>query len=71
MEMNPQNIDMSKLTTATCPATGCDETAFYQLFEVKKLSSLVSPTGKEMIMQVPVFKCSACGETWRPEGQGE
>ena len=71
MEMNPGNIDMSKLTTAQCPATGCDETAFYQLFEIKKLSSLVSPTGKEMIMQVPVFKCSACGETWRPEGQGE
>ncbi len=71
MEMNPGNIDMSKLTTAKCPATGCDETAFYQLFEIKKLSSLVSPTGKEMIMQVPVFKCSACGETWRPEGQGE
>ena len=71
MDMNQQQIDMSKLTTAQCPAQGCEETAFYQLFEVKKLSALVSPSGKEMIMQVPVFKCSACGETWRPEGQGE
>ena len=71
MDMNQQQIDMSKLTTAQCPAMGCEETAFYQLFGVKKLSALVSPSGKEMIMQVPVFKCSACGETWRPEGQGE
>ena len=33
MDMNQQQIDMSKLTTAQCPAQGCEETAFYQLFD--------------------------------------
>ena len=69
MEMNQQQqIDPSKFETMECIGTDCSETSFYQLFEIRKLSSLVSPTGKEMIMQVPVFRCSGCGHTWKPEG---
>ena len=69
MDMNQQQqIDPSKLTTVECKSEDCDETAFYQLFEIKKLSSLVSPTGKEVIMQVPVIRCASCGNTWKPEG---
>ena len=68
MDMNQQQIDPSKLETVECKSTGCDETSFYQLFEIRKMSSLVSPSGKEMIMQVPVFRCASCGNTWKPEG---
>ena len=67
MEQQHQ-IDPSQFKTMECVADGCEETSFYQLFEIRKLSSLVSPTGKEMIMQVPVFRCSGCGHTWKPEG---
>ena len=70
MDMN-QQIDPSKLKTAQCPAENCEETAFYQLVEIKKLSALVSPSGKDVLMQVPVFRCSSCGETWRPEQGGQ
>ena len=69
MEMyQQQQVDPSQFKTMECVADGCEETSFYQLFEIRKLSSLVSPTGKEMIMQVPVFRCSGCGHTWKPEG---
>ena len=68
MDMNQQQIDPSKLETIECKSEGCIETSFYQLFEIRKMSSLVSPNGKEMIMQVPVFRCSSCGNTWKPEG---
>ena len=68
MEMNQQQLDMSKFKAVECPAEMCNETSFYQLFEVRKMSSLVSPTGKDMIIQVPVFRCSGCGHTWKPEG---
>ena len=67
MDMNQQQIDPSKLETVECKSEGCIETSFYQLFEIRKMSSLVSPNGKEMIMQVPVFRCSSCGNTWKPE----
>ena len=67
MEMNQQQLDMSKFKAVECPDNTCDETAFYQLFEVRKMSSLISPTGKDMIIQVPVFRCSSCGHTWKPE----
>ena len=66
--LNQQQIDPSKFETVECKSEGCDETSFYQLFEIRKLSSLVSPSGKDMIMQVPVFRCSGCGNTWKPEG---
>ncbi len=68
MEQQNMQIDPSKLTTVECKMDDCKETAFYQLFEIRKLSSLVSPTGKEVIMQVPVFRCASCGDTWKPEG---
>ena len=66
--INQQQVDPSQFKTMVCMAEGCEETSFYQLFEIRKLSSLVSPSGKEMIMQVPVFRCSGCGNTWKPEG---
>ena len=64
-----QQIDPSQFKTMECTTDNCNETSFYQLFEIRKLSSLVSPSGKEMIMQVPVFRCSGCGNTWKPEGE--
>ena len=68
MEQQNMQIDPSKLETVECKSEDCSETAFYQLFEIRKLSALVSPNGKEVIMQVPVFRCASCGNTWKPEG---
>ena len=36
-----QQIDPSQFKTVECKSEGCNETSFYQLFEIRKLSSLV------------------------------
>ena len=52
-------IDLNDLTDIACENCGC--TFFRQVSAFKKLSPLVSPTGKEQIIPVPVFRCDECG----------
>ena len=43
---------------------GCDEcesTAFHPAFLLRKVSPLLSPTGKETIIPIQVFACDSCG----------
>ena len=39
----------------------CDSTEFTKVFIYKKLSALVSPTGREQIVEMQVLKCMKCG----------
>ena len=52
-------IDLKDLTDIQCE--NCDSKFFRQVSAFKKLSALVSPTGKEQIIPVPVFRCDECG----------
>ena len=52
-------IDLNDLTDIVCE--NCEGKFFRQVSAFKKLSALVSPTGKEQIMPVPVFRCDECG----------
>ena len=52
------NIDATKLPTMTCKR--CGNYTFNASFVVKKLSALVSPTGKETLVPIQVFTCCAC-----------
>ena len=52
-------IDISKTDTITCE--NCGNTSFIQAFFLKKVSALVSPTGKEAIVPMQVFSCGNCG----------
>jgi hypothetical protein len=52
------NIDAAALPTMTCPQ--CKNYTFHASFIVKKLSALVSPSGKETIVPIQVFTCTAC-----------
>ena len=61
------NIDISQTSEMKCDK--CGNNTFKQTMMLRKLSAIVSPSGKEMIMQVPVFRCSGCGNTWKPEGE--
>lgn len=40
----------------------CGCVAFLQGVELKKLSPIVSPTGKAEIVPIPTFVCSSCGK---------
>ena len=52
-------IDISKTDTIVCE--NCGNASFIQAFFLKKVSALVSPTGKEAIVPMQVFSCGNRG----------
>jgi hypothetical protein len=66
------NIDPSTTTIVECQETlrssdwpssktTCGGTLWDQRIELRKVSALVSPTGKEMFLQAPIIVCNTCG----------
>ena len=51
--------DLSQAEEYVCAR--CGYPFFVTITMVKKLSSLVSPTGQNMLVPQPVFKCDDCG----------
>ncbi len=68
MNMKPQKplpqqqvqIDLSEADTMKCQS--CENPVFIQGYLIKKISAIVSPTGKEVIAPIQVFNCGNCGE---------
>ena len=52
-------LDISKADTIVCEE--CGNASFIQTFFLKRISALVSPTGKESIVPIQVFSCGNCG----------
>ena len=59
MPQKQVQIDISKADTITCD--DCGNASFIQAFFLKKVSALVSPTGKEAVIPIQVFSCGNCG----------
>ena len=63
MMNNPQqpqmNIDFSQTTAETCES--CKNETFIQVYQMRKLSALLSHTGQEAMIPVQVFACAKCG----------
>ena len=55
----PQQIDIGDTETIICEK--CGNASFIQSFLLKRISPLVSPTGKEAIVPIQVFACGNCG----------
>jgi uncharacterized Zn finger protein len=53
------NIDFSRAEDVKCD--NCGNYTFNEVVLMKKLSALLSPTGKEAIVPIPTFACNACG----------
>ena len=53
------NVDMSQTSGIVCDK--CENTTFKQSLMLRKMSSIVSPTGKETIIPMAVFACERCG----------
>ena len=53
-------IDLSDADTMKCQK--CGNSIFIQGYVIKKISAIVSPTGKEVIAPIQVFNCGNCGE---------
>ena len=60
---NPQqpqmNVDFSQTTAETCES--CENETFVQVYQMRKLSALLSPTGQEAMIPIQVFCCAKCG----------
>jgi len=60
---NPQQpqmkIDFSQTSAETCES--CENETFVQVYQMRKLSALLSPTGQEAMIPVQVFACAKCG----------
>ena len=53
------NIDLSKVDNVKCDE--CDNDKFTPAFVIKQISALMSPTGKETLVPIQLFKCVKCG----------
>jgi uncharacterized Zn finger protein len=53
-----KQIDMSQAESVKCES--CESSTFQQTLLLKKISAIVSPSGKEILIPVAVFKCDKC-----------
>ena len=53
------NVDFSQTTAETCES--CKNDTFVQVFKMRKLSALLSPTGQESMIPIQIFACAKCG----------
>lgn len=61
MQPTPVNINPNDLQDILCSNNDCASTNFVQVYQMKKLSALLSPDGQEQIITIPVFICDDCG----------
>tara|TARA_R100000152_G_C6552681_1_gene26587 strand:- start:89 stop:304 length:216 start_codon:yes stop_codon:yes gene_type:complete len=53
------NIDFSQTTAEVCESCGND--TFQEVYKMRKLSALLSPTGQESMIPIQIFCCAKCG----------
>ena len=53
-------VDLKDAYTMKCQK--CENSIFIQGYVIKRISAIVSPTGKEVIAPIQVFNCGNCGE---------
>jgi hypothetical protein len=53
------NVDFSQTTAEVCEA--CENDTFIQVYQMRKLSALLSPTGQPTMIPIQVFACAKCG----------
>lgn len=53
------NIDLSSAEDIVCDS--CGNYTFQEVVLMKKISALISPSGKDGIVPIPTFACNACG----------
>lgn len=59
MTENNFNIDINQTTELICES--CGHNHFTQVYMMRKLSPLLSPTGQPALIPIPVYACTKCG----------
>tara|TARA_R100001163_G_C5057444_1_gene193939 strand:+ start:434 stop:688 length:255 start_codon:yes stop_codon:yes gene_type:complete len=52
-------VDLKDAESVTCEK--CGNHTFIETYFIKRLSALVSPTGKEALIPIQAFACGNCG----------
>lgn len=55
---NPKNV----LTAPNCVCSACGHKLFREAVVLKKVSSLLTGTGKDELVPIPMYVCDKCGE---------
>jgi hypothetical protein len=58
-EQPQMNIDFSQTTAQVCEK--CKNDTFIQVYKMRKLSALLSPSGEEAMIPVQGYACAKCG----------
>ena len=53
-------VDLSDAETMKCD--DCGNSVFIPAYFIKRLSPIVSPTGKEALVPIQVYSCGNCGK---------
>ena len=56
-KLNNVNVDLNRVPTERCK---CGNGTWKIIYLIKKVSALMSPTGKETIVPIQVFACDKC-----------
>ncbi len=62
------NVNVDQLPLIQCKR--CRGTFFRDVVVIKKLSALLSPTGKDEVMPFPIFICDSCRHPLDPRDVG-
>jgi uncharacterized Zn finger protein len=57
----PQPAGLTYNQTESINCEKCNSEIFQPVFLLRKVSALVSPSGKETVVPVQVFACQSCG----------
>jgi len=55
------NIPVNLEQTDALKCGECASTVFHPAFLLRRVSPLISPTGKETVIPIQVFACNSCG----------
>jgi len=61
MQEQPLNVNVSLEQTDSIKCDECASTVFHPAFMLRRVSALLSPTGKETVIPIQVFACDSCG----------
>lgn len=61
MNNDVANISVGLENTDALECDECGSTTFRPAFLLRKVSALMSPSGKETIVPIQVFACDSCG----------
>jgi len=56
----PEQLQINLNDTESVACTKCEGAFFDHVYIMKRLSALVSPTGKKTLVPIQLFKCHSC-----------